>query len=74
MLCLTQIKKPWRYWYEAATKSDKDVWAQYLKTSQNYQSAWQYFQGEVRWNTREIRVKYHVYPWNAMFSSEIGLS
>lgn len=27
MLCLTRMKKPWRYWYDSATKSDKDGWA-----------------------------------------------
>ena len=27
MLCLTRMKRPWRFWYDSATKSDKDGWA-----------------------------------------------
>ena len=48
-----------------------------LSTSRNLQNcqwAWQHIQGEVSWNTREIRVKYYVYPWNTMFTSEVGRS
>ena len=27
---------------------------------------------EVAWSTREVCVKYHVYPWNTMFNRELG--